>query len=242
MEPLIALVAVCVLGTVSLIAYAAGRSRTRRDLLEWAESHKTRADQAVHAYETAVNQRDRTRDRYEEVLGEYRAAKLDRDQSSTELAMYRRLRDRLGLRTTRDGEWAVPNLDRLHHPDFPGPAPLLRTGAVRWGELGASSDGLGVDERTAGNCYLARVNSDAMRAEIMATVAPATDIQPNIRTLRYSDGREIEIDIMDPTTWPKEVKSINGVTREEIKQLPDGRMFQIDLAAMPVQLENRDRG
>lgn len=243
MEPLIVFAAVCVLGAASLIAYAAGRSRARRELREWAESHKTRADQAEQAYETVVNQRDRIRDRYDEVLDKYRAAKLDTDQCMTELAMYRRLRDRLGLRTTADKEWAVPNLDRLHHPDFPNPAPLLRTGAVRWGELGVERPGeLGPDERMAGNCYLSRVGSDRKKAEIMATVAPATDTRPNIRTLRYSDGREIEIDIFEPKTWPKEVKSINGLTRKEIEQLPSGSIVPIDFKALPVELETPGHG
>lgn len=242
MEPLIVFAAVCVLGAASFIAYAAGRARGRLQMRWIAESRQAKVNEAEDAYDTAIHQRDVIRDRYEEVLLRYRQAEQNHAASKTELDMYRRLRERLGLRTTADGEWAVPNLDRLHHPDFPGPAPLMSTGAVRWGELGSSASQLGVDERMAGSCYLSRVGSDHKKAEIMATVAPATDTRPNIRTLRYSDGREIEIDIFEPKTWPKEVKSINGLTRKEIEQLPSGSIVPIDFKALPVELETPGHG
>ena len=156
----------------------------------------------------------------ERVAAQGRAAQLrgELHNMRDQLAPYHRLHERLGLVTTRDSELAVPGLDRLWHEDFPNARPI-EGGMVKWSPIG-------VDQRSAGNCFLHHERAEALRARIMHEEMPRA-VQTRIRQAKYPDGRVVEFNMDKPETWPPEIKAIGTRERAALEASP---LATLDLA------------
>lgn len=182
--------------------------------------------------QTAVGTRhqEEIRSRVAELERMHQAKLADlRHDYECELAPYRRLRRRLGLVMTMDGEYAVPNLDRLWSEDFPNARPLGADGMVKWSDIWA-------DQRAGGSCYLHAQNAVAERDRIMREEMPRP-AETRWREAKYPDGRVVKFHMDRPETWPPEIRAIGTRERAALEASPPA---MLDLAKF-VEARTLDR-
>lgn len=212
--------AALVVGAVASWTFAGRRARRWHDHARRLASDRRRYQEEIRATQTAMERMSQDERLH---LAEVRAG------YEREAAPYRRLRDRLGLVMTMDGEYAVPNLDRLWSEDFPNARPLGADGMVKWSDIWA-------DQRAGGSCYLHAQNAVAERDRIMREEMPRP-AETRWREAKYPDGRVVKFHMDRPETWPPEIRAIGTRERAALESSPPA---MLDLAKF-VEARTLDR-